>query len=102
MPAPEEAYGEGHLATFNQEQKVKTEFRETAPGSGQYGYMAVEDEVPVIRIPRPNGTIRAIRPTPTRGVPHHGDFSGEAFGDDQPGFDTIETPVVSHDCGPDA
>lgn len=56
---------------------IKTEFKQVGPG--QYGYVTVDEDS------QPKGHV--IR----------GEFSGEAFGEDQTGFDTVELPAVTFD-----
>ena len=70
--------GEDNPATHTQPPPtIKTELKEVAPG--QYGRVAVEtDDQP-------------------KGHMIHGEFSGEAFGENQTGFDTLEIPVVEFD-----
>lgn len=93
--------GDTNAATFTQPRRVRTELRELSPGSGQYGYLPIEDELPIVRVKQPDGSIRDIRPARLTEGTHHGELSEEMFGSEQMGFDTQETPIV-HDHNPDA
>lgn len=92
--------GDENSATFGSplaqtRRPTKTELRKVGPG--QYGFVAIKEDLPPVRVKNSDGTTRIVEPAPLEGSTVHAEFSEIGLGAEQTGFDTVELPIIRFD-----